>query len=127
MPTYRPGVGLKKRTLPYTRLRRRSRPRSNKQELSGKTVNTEIVLFDHGPAEFPVATAMPREPRGQAIALVAAFQKWLLERWTWLRPRTIPCVVAALGMVAVIASARYLANQEPEVSAARIVHVSISP
>lgn len=125
MPSY-PRVGLKKRTLAYTRLRRRSRPRRNKQAPSTNTVNTEIVLFDHGPAEFPVATAMPREPRGQAIALLAALQQWLLQRWTWLKPRTIPCIVAALGTVAVIASVRYLANQEPEVAAARIVHVSLS-
>jgi hypothetical protein len=67
-------------------------------------------LSRHGPAEFPVAMMRPREARGRAVAAVAALQRWLVARWQWVRPRTMPCVVAGLGMLAVIAAADYLAH-----------------
>lgn len=117
----------RKHTLAYMRMRRRSRSRVKNSSRFAGPVNTEIVLFDHGPAEFPVATAVPREPRARAIALVAAFQRWALARWDWLRPRTVPCAVAALGMIAVIASVNYLAHQHDHIASAPvIVHVSLS-
>jgi hypothetical protein len=83
------------------------------------------VLFDHGPTEFPVATAVAREPRARMIALVADLQRWLSARWQWLRPRTVPCAVACLGMLALIASADYLAHQNVE--APHVVHIDIAP
>lgn len=135
MPSYRPRVGLKKRTLAYTPLPRRSRPRINKTGPTDRTSSTEMVLFAHGPAEFPVATVIPREKRARAVVMLAAFQRWLLARWTWLQPRTIPCAVAMLGMLAVIWSADYLAHQyDDQIGAASIalphggeaVHVRIS-
>jgi hypothetical protein len=73
-------------------------------------MNTEIVAFDHGPVEFPIATARPREAGAQLVALVGALQRWLIARWQWLRPRSLPCAVAGAGMLAVLAFSNYLAH-----------------
>lgn len=128
LPGYRPGAP-KKHTLAYTRLRRRSRRRQNKEVAAARPAHTDLVLFDQGPSELPVATAVPREPRARAIALVADVQRWFAARWQWFRPRTVPCVVAGLGMLAVIASADYLANHHgnDDVKPARVVHIDMSP
>jgi hypothetical protein len=131
LPGYRPRLGAsRKRTLAYTRQRRRSPRVHKKQDGAPRAMNTEIVLFDHGPAEFPVATAVPREPRARLIATLADLQRWVAARWEWFKPRTVPCAVAGLGMVAVIASAHYLAHQHDDdaaqTRAPRIVHISVS-
>ena len=132
LPRYRPrGVfPLSKRTLAYTRTRRKAKSSANKQAHSTGPVNTEIVLFDHGPAEFPVATAVPREPRARLIATVADLKRWVAARWEWFKPRSVPCAVAGLGMVAVIASAHYLAHQHDDdaaqVRTPRLVHISVT-
>lgn len=113
-PGWLPGTRLRpnmrKRTLAYTRTRRRARPQANKQAPIAGVPNTEPVLFDHRPAEFPVATTVPHAPRAQAIALAADLRRWLLARWQWFKPRTVPCAVAMLGMIAVIAFSNYLSN-----------------
>src|SRR5262245_10798464 len=90
LPGYRPRP-LRRPTLAYTRALRRSRLRTNKQAKPSTPVNNEIVLFDYPPTEFPVATARPRHLRAQTIAVLAALQQWVRERWTWLRPRAVPC------------------------------------
>jgi hypothetical protein len=124
----RPMSSLRRRTLAYTRTRRRSQRRPNKQATPLTTANTDLVLFDHGPSEFPVATARAREPRARVIALVADLQRWLVARWQWLRPRTVPCAVACLGMIAILASADYLAHQHVDhVTATHVVHIDIAP
>ncbi len=90
--------------------------------------NTDLVLFDHGPAEFPVATAVPREPRARAIAVLANVERWFAARWAWFRPRTVPCAVAGLGMIAVMASAHYLAHpHEDDVRVPRVVTIDVTP
>ena len=115
MPRYRDLTrGQRKRTLAYTPVRRRSIPRTNKQANSTPAVNNEIVLFDHGQAEFPIATVRPRELRARAIALIVDLQLWFERRWEWLRPRAVPCAVAGLGMIAVLASADYLAHHHSD-------------
>ncbi len=107
-------------------MRRRARTRAKSPAPSPRVANTEIVLFDHGPVEFPTATAMPREPRARAIALVASLERWMAARWAWFRPRSVPCAVACLGMIAVMASAHYLAHQHDNVQAQRVISVSVS-
>jgi hypothetical protein len=135
LPGYRPRLGQgRKRTLAYTRTTSRKRRRSpralKKQDVAPRAMNTEIVLFDHGPAEFPVATAVPREPRARLIATLADLKRWVAARWDWFKPRTVPCAVAGLGMVAVIASAHYLAHQHDDdaaqIRAPRVVHISVT-
>ena len=89
MPKWRP---LRKRTLAYTRIRRIRRRRSAApmREVS----HPEIVIFDRG-TELPKATLVAHAP-------LAHLRAWLLERWTWLSPRAVPVLVAALGMIFMI-------------------------
>lgn len=129
LPGYRPRT-VRRRTLPYTRMRRRSRGRVKKQATPAPVVNTELetMLFDQGPAELPTAAVVPREPRARAVALVEDLKRWVAARWQWFRPRTVPCVVAGLGMLAVMVSADYLAHGNHEqASAPRTVQVQIAP
>ena len=102
---------LRKRTLAYTRIRRirRKRNAAPAREVS----HPEIVLFDRG-TELPKATLVARAP-------LAHLRAWLLERWTWLSPRAVPVLVAALGMIFMIISADYLAHFHGDPS----VHYSI--
>ncbi len=128
-PGWLPGYKARpprQRTLAYTRQRRRARDRAKTTGPSPQMPNTDLVLFDHGPTEFPVATAVPREPRARAIALVANLERWVAARWAWFRPRTVPCAVAALGMIAVMASVDYLAHQHDDVKAPRIVTIDVA-
>jgi hypothetical protein len=68
----------------------------------------QTVIFDHGPVEFPVATLRPHDPTSHARVLAGGLARWWITKWSWLRPRTVPVVVAALGLLAVLASADYL-------------------
>lgn len=88
------------RTCTYTRPRRRVLARA------ARPVNHEVMLFD-APRELPVATVR-RAPAPVVARLAGAFAAWLEARWHWLRPRSIPVLVAALGMVAVINAVNYL-------------------
>jgi len=107
MPRYVPRF---RKRLSSSHLRTRPRRRRQKQARPIERVQAERMAFDVGPAEFPVATLRPREARGRFVAAVAALQRWLFARWQWFKPRTMPCVVAGLGMLAVIAAADYLAH-----------------
>ena len=90
----------KRRTCTYTRPRRRVVART------GQPVNHEVMLFD-APRELPVATVR-KAPSTVSARLAGAFAGWLAARWAWLRPRSIPVLVAALGMIAVINAVNYL-------------------
>jgi hypothetical protein len=126
LPRYRP-IGLRRPALAYNRRRRHSQPRANPAPRTSASP-PEPVLFDRGPAEFPLATIRPREPRARMVALAGGLQRWLAARWQWFRPRTVPVAVAALGMIAVLKSADYLANQHGEPAPhARVVHVDFAP
>ncbi len=127
MPRYR-ARGLRRPALAYTRLRKRPYGRANRPACSTAAVNTEIVTFDHGPAEFPVATLRPRNAGARLTSLVGAFEQWLAQRWQWFRPRTVPCAVACLGMVAVMASADYLAHYQADHvhQAPQAVHIDLA-
>lgn len=132
LPGYRARHSLptRRHTLAYMRSRRARSRSTNKQATRQQLSNTEIVIFDYGPSEFPVATAVPRAPRARAIAMAAALQRWLAARWLWLKPRAVPCAVAGLGMIAILAFSDYLANQHGKTIAskdARVVHIDIAP
>ncbi|MEO8842553.1 MAG: hypothetical protein ABI591_15700 [Kofleriaceae bacterium] len=66
------------------------------------------MIFHTGPAEFPVATLVPHDSASFARVAAADLGRWFAAKWAWLRPRTVPVLVAALGFVAVLASANYL-------------------
>ena len=112
LPRY-PMRGLRRPNLGYSRLRRRRRARQPTTP-AVRTASTDVVWFDHGQTEFPMATLRPREPRARAVALLGDVQRWLLARWQWFKPRSVPCAVAGLGMMAVIAAAEYLAHHQAD-------------
>ena len=112
----------KRRTLPYTPRRARRKPVAR----IVRAMNDQIVIFDR-PAELPVATLVPRERRAQAAALVGALRNWLAARWAWLRPRTVPVLVATAGMFAVLLSADYLAHGHGHAIAPQCVIVHVAP
>jgi hypothetical protein len=124
LPTRPPSQ--RRHTLPYTGRRRVRRKAIARGAAAGPRedaaprparVNNEDMLFDQPPGELPRATLRPREPRARLTALGGALQRWLAERWTWFRPRTVPVMVAFAGMLAVLASVDYLrsfAHEAPE-------------
>jgi len=65
------------------------------------------MIFDLPPAKLPVATVVPKD-RGTQLA--ADLRVWLAARWQWFKPRTIPMIVAFVGMLAVIGAATWLRN-----------------
>ncbi len=119
LPTRPQTVGARRRTLPYTTRSYTSRRRPisklrSKVAASESAVNHEDMIFDQPPAELPVATLVPREP---GIQLAVDLRAWLAARWRWFRPRTVPMIVAFVGMLAVMGAASYLRNfarQAPE-------------
>ena len=103
---------LRRRTMSYVRVRRvrrkRRDPAQRSAERSGRSaiaVNNEGMLF--APGELPVATVILREP-GARVA--ADTKRWAARRWSWLRPRALPIMVAVVGLVCVVASGRYLSR-----------------
>lgn len=97
----------RKRTLAYTRPRRRRAPKS--PSARPQVTNTEIV-FDRGPWEFPIATVRARAPGARLAAMMWDLQRWLAARWAWLRPRSVPVLVAAVASVLVMLSADALSH-----------------
>ena len=102
-----PRPRLKWRTLAYTRKRRR---RSKHQAKLRPRCNHDIVIFDHGPYELPIATVRPRAAGTHVRVWLGDLVRWLSARWEWLRPRTVPVIAAAVGMIFVLISADYLAH-----------------
>jgi hypothetical protein len=89
-------------------------------------MNDLDVIFDR-PAALPTATLVPREWRGRALASARALRNWLAARWAWLRPRTVPVLVATAGMFAVLLSADYLAHGHGHTLVPQGVIVHVAP
>jgi hypothetical protein len=100
LPRYQP---RSRRTLPYTRKKRRSPKKLENRARIESSVNTEIVLFDH-PAPLPVARLRSHSVSDLASRLHGA----RVDGWRWLRPRAVPATVAIVGMLAVLGAAEYL-------------------
>jgi hypothetical protein len=58
---------------------------------------------------LPTATVL-RAPRSRWALAIGGLSRWLGEQWTWLRPRTLPVLVAVVGMFAVLNAVNYLAR-----------------
>ncbi|MEO6777630.1 MAG: hypothetical protein ABI467_32180 [Kofleriaceae bacterium] len=100
---------MKKRTLAYTRVRRRrTKPRAPRIHHDPISYEDQTLIFQSGAIEFPIATLRPHDPGSHAHALAGAFVRWFAAQWAWLRPRTVPVMVAAFGLFAVLESANYL-------------------
>ena len=103
---------IKRRTPTYTRRCKQVRRRTGAPR---RRVDNGRMLFDQ-PRELPVATL--RSARTSITAQVAgALQQWLAARWDFLRPRMVPVIVAAIGMVLVINAVNYLAQPPAPIAA----------
>jgi hypothetical protein len=88
---------------------RRTHTRSNMRKIMARrraALNHGIVLSYRRP-EFPTAIVVPREPIARARF---ELHQWLIATLAWLRPRAVPLLVAAAGMVFVLISADYLTH-----------------
>ena len=72
------------------------------------------MLFDQV-GELPVATVR-RVPGAHAELLASDLKRWLLARWRWFKPRTIPVTVAFVGMLGVLQAVSYLSTPPAEVT-----------
>ena len=66
------------------------------------------MLFEKG-WELPTAT-LRRAPRTGMARAIGGLSQWLGEQWAWLRPRTVPVLVALVGMFAVLNAVNYLSR-----------------
>lgn len=101
----RPRSLLKRRTLSYTRARRERAPRTGARRAR---VDNGGMLFDQA-RELPIATVL-RAPRTGMARTIGGLSQWLGEHWAWLRPRTVPVLVALVGMFAVLNAVNYLSR-----------------
>jgi hypothetical protein len=68
------------------------------------------MLFDGFPAELPTATLLPSAAHDRHRAIGGRIRQWFDDRWTWIRPRTVPLIAAFAGMIAVLCSTKYLST-----------------
>lgn len=113
----RPLGRVRKGLLSYTFRRRRRRntaPRAavshNAADGTATGCDTAGMLFDGFPAELPIATLLPSAAHSRHRVIGGHLRHWLHDRWTWLRPRTVPMIVAFMGMIAVLGSTKYLSS-----------------
>jgi hypothetical protein len=60
------------------------------------------MLFDGPPAELPSATLRPSVPRARRRRILVDLDLWMSARWTWVRPRAVPLLVAFAGLFATL-------------------------
>jgi len=65
------------------------------------------MLFD-GPADLPTAILRSRASEARHRVIAGHLYRWLALRWSWLRPRTVPLIVAFAGMLALLGATKYL-------------------
>jgi hypothetical protein len=113
----RPLGRIRKSLVAYTRRprprRRRASPCAGRHMTADGTApgcNTVGMLFDGLPAELPTATLLPGTRHDRHRVLGGHLRRWLDHRWAWLRPRTVPMIVAFAGMIAVLGTTRYLST-----------------
>jgi len=68
------------------------------------------MRFDGVPAELPTAVLLPGAALARHRVLGGLLRRWLGDRWAWIRPRTVPILVAFIGMLAVLGSTTYLSS-----------------
>jgi hypothetical protein len=66
------------------------------------------MLFDGLPAELPTATLRAGAAHARHRVISSHLSHWLVDRWAWLRPRTVPLIAAFVGMLAVLGATKYL-------------------
>ena len=88
------------------RTRAYMRARCKKLAYARRAVNDGIVLSVRE-REFPTAIAVPR---ARFTRVRWELWRWSAAQWAWVKPRTVPILVALAGMLFVLASADYLAH-----------------
>ena len=68
------------------------------------------MLFDGLPAELPTATLVPTAAHDRHRAIGGRIRQWFADRWTWIRPRTVPLIAAFAGMIAVLGMTKSLSS-----------------
>jgi len=63
------------------------------------------MLFD-GPADLPTAILRSRASEARHRVIAGHLYRWLALRWSWLRPRTVPLIVAFAGMLALLGATK---------------------
>jgi hypothetical protein len=96
---------IKRRTPTYTC---RVTQRRRKAGARRRRVDNGSMLFDQ-PRELPVAT-VHRAPGSIGSRIAGALQRWIAARWSWLSPRMVPVIVAAIGLVLVVNAVNYLSQ-----------------
>ena len=106
MPSQPRPLGRMRRGLVcYARYaRRRPRRRTERSRARDAARPPSELAFAGAPAELPIATVLSS---GSQV-LAGDLQRWLVERWAWLRPRTIPLVVAGVAMVMMLGAMDHL-------------------
>jgi hypothetical protein len=66
------------------------------------------MLFDGPPAELPTATLRSGGSHARHRVISGHLVHWIVSRWAWVRPRTVPMIAAFVGMIAVLGATRYL-------------------
>jgi len=113
----RPLGRVRKGLLSYTFRRRRRRNTAPRAAIAHITADGAAagcdnvgMLFDGFPAELPIATLLPSAAHARHRVIGGHLRHWFDDRWAWLRPRTVPMIVAFAGMLAVLGSTQYLSN-----------------
>jgi hypothetical protein len=95
----RPLARVRRGLLLYSHARRRRarRPRRDSSHVTyAPALDCAAV-----PIELPTAT-LHAASQGRHRLLAGALQRWLVDRWLWLRPRSVPMLVAFAAMLAML-------------------------
>ena len=94
----------------YTPGSTRRQPARRRRQPSTATAREPLDLSstcDGGPIDLPTATVRPSRAHGRYLGVRQDLRDWLRHRWVWLRPRTIPLLVALASLFAMVALGQY--------------------
>lgn len=68
----------------------------------------DVMLFDGSRAELPIAQLRSSATQAWHRVIRRYLQQWFTDRWSWVRPRAVPLIVAFVGMLGVLGATKYL-------------------
>lgn len=90
----------------------------------------DVMLFDGSRAELPIAQLRPSASQARHRVIRGYLQQWVTDRWSWVRPRAVPLIVAFVGMLGVLGATKYLPVyayvEQPPQRAWRSVHEPVT-